>query len=624
MTNPIPKLKERIKKHKFISAIVAIALVYGVYWGYQQAYPATVAIQYTTEAAAKTTISVAVSGSGQVLQKSRLDLKPPVTGSGNLTLTAVNVKNGDNVKAGQVIAVLDQKNSAASLSQAKASMLSAQANYDKLVAGATVYDIQLSQNSVNQAQQSYKNAQAQLDNAKLSIAQSLAQAQKDLNDLRTLDTSAISNNKRDNVITSIANALNTDTTALDAENKALLDNVLKDTFSAKDTSILTNLNDTYNKSLPMINTANASLATAKTYKSDTNLDQASSDAVNALNSTLSSLNYCYDAIRNTVATAQLSQSQIDAYKSSINGQIGSINSSISSIQSSEQALKDAITTAQNNLINTQISTNQQLSSAQNSVQSSYNSWQSAIDSFNKLKAPATQQDLDIAKAQLITADGNYQQALNNYNSNIITAPFDGLIAAANNQAGDQVSGSSIIATLITKQQIAYIPLNEVDVAKIAKGDNAVLTFDAIDALSLTGKVTDIDTLGTVSQGVVNYNVTISMIDQDPRVKPGMSVAADIITNVKTDVLAVPNAAVKSTANGSYVQTLDSSGQPQNVVVQTGIANDSYTEIISGLNEGDKVITQTINPNAKTTTPTNSGGGGGGGLRIPGLTGGRGG
>lgn len=106
----------------------------------------------------------------------------------------------------------------------------------------------------------------------------------------------------------------------------------------------------------------------------------------------------------------------------------------------------------------------------------------------------------------------------------------------------------------------------------------------------------------------------------------MSANADIITEVKTDALAVPNSAVKTDANeGNYVQMLDASGQPQNQPVQIGIANDTSTEILSGLNEGDKVVTQTINAGGVAgTAAAQQSGGGFGGIRIPGLGGGGGG
>lgn len=169
--------------------------------------------------------------------------------------------------------------------------------------------------------------------------------------------------------------------------------------------------------------------------------------------------------------------------------------------------------------------------------------------------------------------------------------------------------------------MAEISLNEVDVAKVKVGQKVTLTFDAISDLTIAGDVSEIDTIGTVTQGVVYYNVEIVFNTQDSRVKPGMSVSSAIITDMKQDVLLVPNSAVKSDNSGQqYVQMLQNN-VPVNQTVETGFSNDTMTEITSGLKEGDKVVTQTITASTATTATTQTTSQNrstGGGIRIPGL------
>lgn len=198
----------------------------------------------------------------------------------------------------------------------------------------------------------------------------------------------------------------------------------------------------------------------------------------------------------------------------------------------------------------------------------------------------------------------------------IRALFDGVVAKIDVDNGDSVSTGTAVATLITKQRIAEISLNEIDVAKIKTGQKAILTFDAIPDLSITGEVTEIDVLGTVTQGVVTYNIKIGFDTQDERVKPGMSVSAAVITDAKQDVLLVPNSAIKSNGNGQYVEVM-TDNIPQQLSVTTGLSNDTVTEIVSGPNEGDRVVTQTITANSTAQTQSQSTG-----FRIPGLGGGR--
>ena len=209
-----------------------------------------------------------------------------------------------------------------------------------------------------------------------------------------------------------------------------------------------------------------------------------------------------------------------------------------------------------------------------------------------------------------------EKAKENYENCFIRASFDGQVAKINIKKGDTVSTANSLFTLITNQKIAEISLNEVDAAKIKVGQKVTLTFDALPDLTLTGKVYEIDTVGTVSQGVVSYNVKIVLDTDEERIKPGMSVTAEIIVAAKTDVSVLPNSAVKSQTGNYYAELIEIPenkkqeylnnkvgvilpSQPKRQEIEVGISNDSLTEILSGLKEGDIVISSTI-----TKTQTN--------------------
>lgn len=264
------------------------------------------------------------------------------------------------------------------------------------------------------------------------------------------------------------------------------------------------------------------------------------------------------------------------------------------------------TTTQNNI-------NSWLDSSNNYVNSLLGAINNIKESVISLNDTITGTDpLDIQSAELTV-----QSKQDAYNGCFIYAPFDGVIATLTAQVGEP-SGSSI-GTLITKQKLATISLNEVDIAKIKLGQKATLTFDAIDGLTITGVVAEIDSIGTVSQGVVSYDIKISLDVNDDRIKPGMSVSASIITDMAQDVLVVPNSAVKTQNGISYVQTFaselapiangaqgsPSAVLPSQVEVGIGLVDDTSTEIISGLKEGDIIVTKTIasTTTAKTTTPS---------------------
>lgn len=208
-----------------------------------------------------------------------------------------------------------------------------------------------------------------------------------------------------------------------------------------------------------------------------------------------------------------------------------------------------------------------------------------------------------------------------YDDYFIRAPFSGVIGRLTVNRLDSVSSGSSIGTLVSYQKVANVSLNEVDVVKVKAGQKAVLTFDAVSDLEIDGKVTEVDTVGVVSSGVVSYNVKIEFNSQDERVRPGMSVNANIITETKKDVLVVPSSAIKTNKGVSTVEVptdknvseksglFSSSSKgvvlsslPVSKQIKIGLADDRNTEVVTGLIEGEKIIVRTIaGTNSKTTT-----------------------
>jgi len=235
-----------------------------------------------------------------------------------------------------------------------------------------------------------------------------------------------------------------------------------------------------------------------------------------------------------------------------------------------------------------------------------------------------------AKKNLAAAEASYQNEISNADKRKVTAPINGTVNEINIKNGDDLGKSSTSSTKVTPIIIgdlntlkAQIQVNEVDIPHVQIGQKVTMAFDAIPNFTATGKVEKVDSLGTITQNVVTYNVTIGFDNLDNRIKPEMSVSASIITNAKQDVITVPNGALKTRGGNNYVEVLK--GQtPQPVNVGIGISNNTDTEIVSGLNPGEQVVTQTINANSNANANTNSGsgnrgaggfGGGGGGIRF---------
>lgn len=215
---------------------------------------------------------------------------------------------------------------------------------------------------------------------------------------------------------------------------------------------------------------------------------------------------------------------------------------------------------------------------------------------------------DNAYDATITANAQRASSYLSYiqSSPVITAPATGIIKLSVAE-GSQVSGGSSsidasntrIAAVVTEGlPIVNISVSEIDIIKVKTGQKATLTFDSIEDVSFTGKVVAVDNLGSTTSGVTNYSVIIKLDDKSEKILPNMAVTADIITDIKTDIVLVPSSAVQA-INGQSIVLLMKDGVTSDVVVEIGSSNDSYTQIISGLNVGDEVVTSTTGESASS-------------------------
>ena len=224
-------------------------------------------------------------------------------------------------------------------------------------------------------------------------------------------------------------------------------------------------------------------------------------------------------------------------------------------------------TAWSNTINADVAS---LLSARNGISSAENALTNLVSGADPLDV----------QSQLLSL----HQAEQNYADYFIRAPFDGVVGRIPISVYGQASNGTIMATVIGDQKIATLSLNEVDAAKVKAGDPVTITFDAINDLTATGTVAEVDLVGTVSQGVVSYAVKVAIGTADSRILPGMSASATIITDEKDGVLVVPSSAVKTQGNRSYVQVFDNPALPT-ASSNAGNANGTGSSTRSGFNRG---------------------------------------
>jgi RND family efflux transporter MFP subunit len=538
------KTKLYFKQHKKTAVFTVIVIVViGGYLIYKGKSGAT-SVSYVTAPVQQGTITSSVSGTGQMAASSDVNITPQ--GSG--TITAVDVVEGQSVKAGQTLVTLDETSAQNQINSAQAALASAQASYDNLMAGATSQQLELSNLSVQSAQQALTNAQTNY--TQVQQQQALA-VQKAYQNLLTDNLQAVPSGAPSSGTVTISGSYTATTEG------------------------------SYTINLYQAGGGNhytASGLGSGTGPIDTGLPQPIGNGLYATFSTTG------DFAVGTTWTINLPNTESSSY-----------NSDLSAYTSAQQSESQALASAQ-----------QQIDSAQNQLLQ-------AQTQASVTAAPPTDASVESAKAQIQSAQVTLQNAETAYQDNIVTAPFDGIVATLTAQLGQQAGSGTALGTMITNQQLAQITLNEVDAAKVAVGQKVVLTFSALPNLSLTGEVAEVDAVGTVTQNVVNFTVKIALDEQNSQVKPGMSVSANIITAADQGVLMVPSAAVKTAGSQSYVQILVN-GKPQQVPVTTGLSNNTDTEISGNIQAGQQVVTQTITSTAaKAATAQTS--------LLQGLTGG---
>lgn len=210
-------------------------------------------------------------------------------------------------------------------------------------------------------------------------------------------------------------------------------------------------------------------------------------------------------------------------------------------------------------------------------------------SLARLLQGASDQEIAVLEAQIAQARISVESARSRLDDAILTAPADGVLATWNLRPGDLVSPAAPIGSLVDDS--AYyveVAIDETEIAQVQEGQQATISLDAFPEQELTGTVDRISLLGTSVQGLVNYTVRIAFDHDGLPVRPLMTGVISVVTQQRQDALVVPNRALRRDARGIFVEQLRG-GMPVRVDVTTGIANDSNTEILSGLSEGDQVI-----------------------------------
>ena len=172
----------------------------------------------------------------------------------------------------------------------------------------------------------------------------------------------------------------------------------------------------------------------------------------------------------------------------------------------------------------------------------------------------------------------------------VVAPFDGLITSVNVSAGEAVNANTVAIELVNPSVIQVnANLDEIDVAQVKLGQQATVSLDALPDVEISGELSSVAVIGKSTSGVVSYPVTIQLtVPSDVQLREGMSATATLVVQQANNVLVIPNRAIGGSVSNPTVSVMVN-GELVDMPVTLGISDDTRTQVVSGLKEGDMVL-----------------------------------
>lgn len=501
-------------------------------------------------AVTRRTVTASVTGTGSLVPMAQANVNFRVSG----TLTEIDAHVGDHVTAGQILARVDSTSESQALAAAQANLQVAEANLQSVLTPLTSSQISQLQHSLAIAQQSYNDIVAQVN---------------------------FTNTQDANQVTADKGQL--------ANDQQILNNSLS-----------------YQLDLQALSSAKLTLQNATTTFAADGCQQ-----------------YSYPFTSPPAPAACLIDfTTVSTDQSAVNAAQGKVT------------LDEAPVAADQSKLNVDTSKQQQdLISGQHSVNSAAAQVTNARDQLTT-QTQSRPNQIASAQAQLASAQTAVQTAQQNLDATTLAAPMKGTVNAINGVVGESVgpgsgstaeapgtqaplptsaaSGSFMVIGNDSGMEVV-VPFAESDAARLASNQAASITFDAVPSVTMTGQVIAVASSASVTSGVVNYYATISLDSTSAALKEGMTSNATVVVSSATNVLTVPNLAITRLGGQAYVNVY-SNGQEVRTAIETGVVGDSYTEVTSGLTDGEQVVIPTLRVPSGTNTrggsnPIKIGGGG---------------
>jgi HlyD family secretion protein len=235
----------------------------------------------------------------------------------------------------------------------------------------------------------------------------------------------------------------------------------------------------------------------------------------------------------------------------------------------------------------------QMDSAAGSVMVAEANLARAGAAYDRLQEGPTEDDIAILEAQIASAETNQEIAQLRLEQAMIIAPMDGRVANVLINTGEQAAPGAPALNIVNEGAFHIeVGVDEIDIDQIAVGQEVDITLDALPDTIVTGTIADIaPTAATSGAGVVTYLVTINIEPEGVTLRPGMTANASIVVEQIDDVIKIPNWAIRldRETGRAFVNRLAADGTVEEVTVETGLRNEQFSQVLSGLEVGDVVV-----------------------------------
>lgn len=330
--------------------------------------------------------------------------------------------------------------------------------------------------------------------------------------------------------------------------------------------------------------------------------------------------FLYDLYRATDEAADISETVILSYQTSVNTGTTNINTTLTNINTHSQAiaLQKAVnaqaTTGAHTLLNDAIAAQKTLAAlydtkitaAEGDIERAQTTAATAEEELRLKRAGATKEEIrtqearvweqeaavSSARAQVLSEDVLVSRARAELDKMTLTTPIDGVITADDIEIGEIVAQNAPLITIIgnTPYQLeVFIP--EIDITRLEDGDAAEIALDAYgDNVMFTAKIILIDPAETILEGVATYKTTLVFEQGDERIKPGMTANIEIVTDKRENVIAIPARLVITDNAKKGVKIVTDEGPISERAVVVGLrGSDGYVEIVEGVSDGEKLV-----------------------------------